>query len=226
MVDAAIARRLEEAARRHGLISANVFGFVKGGSTEWPISLVAAAQWHARETGAVLLQLYMDATSAYDTISHRGTGVACEALAMSDDVVDGVLVHLGGHSRVVNTAYGLGDESGAVELEGGCAQGAPGSPSVYNWTVAPARAYAEAGLSGYELLSLRPERGDAGGEAGRSRGTLPQYADDDALMNGRQAGDREGAEAVAEELREAAERLAMGYAVAGVRNRSSCGRCL
>ena len=155
----------------------------------------------------MLLQLYMDATSAYDTISHRGTGVACEALAMPDDVVDGVLVHLGGHSRVVN------------ELEGGCAQGAPGSPSVYNWTVAPARAYAEAGLSGYELLSLRPEWGDAEGEAGTSRGTLPQYADDDALMNGRQAGDREGAEAVAEELREAAERLAMGYAVAGVRNR-------
>ena len=219
VVDAAIARRLEEVARRHGLISANAFGFVKGGSTEWPISLVAAAQWHARETGAVLLQLYMDATSAYDTISHRGTGVACEALAMPDDVVDGVLVHLGGHSRVVNTAYGLGDESGAVELEGGCAQGAPGSPSVYNWTVAPARAYAEAGLSGYELLSLRPGRGDAGGEAGTSRGTLPQYADDDALMTGCQVGGREDAEAVAEELREAAERLAMGYAVAGVRNR-------
>ena len=55
VVDAAIARRLEEVARRHGLLSANAFGFVKGGSTEWPISLVAAAQWHARETGAVLL---------------------------------------------------------------------------------------------------------------------------------------------------------------------------
>jgi len=39
VVDAAIARRLEEVARRHGLISANAFGFVKGGSTEWPISL-------------------------------------------------------------------------------------------------------------------------------------------------------------------------------------------
>ena len=134
-------------------------------------------------------------------------------------MVDGVLVHLGGHSRVVNTAYGLGDESGAVELEGGCAQGAPGSPSIYNWTVAPARAYAEAGLPGYELLSLSPGRGDEGEEAGTSRGTLPQYADDDALMNGGQAEGGKGAEAVAEELREAAERLAMGYAVAGVRNR-------
>ena len=92
---------------------------------------------HWRERGR---ERERDATSAYDTISHRGTGVACEALAMPDDVVDGVLMHLGGHSRVVNTAYGLGDESGAVELEGGCAQGAPGSPSVYNWTVAPARA--------------------------------------------------------------------------------------
>ena len=85
--------------------------------------------------------------------------------------------------------------------------------------VAPARAYAEAGLPGYELLSLSPGRGDEGEEAGTSRGTLPQYADDDALMNGGQAEGGKGAEAVAEELREAAERLAMGYAVAGVRNR-------
>ena len=38
-------------------------------------------------------------------------------------------------------------------------------------------------------------------------------------MNGGQAEGRKGAEVVAEELREAAERLAMGYAVAGVRNR-------
>ena len=162
-----------------------------GYGRRWPFEAGAEIAQELKTLSAVLLQLYMDATSAYDTISHRGTGVACEALAMPDDVVDGVLVHLGGHSRVVNTAYGLGDESGAVELEGGCAQGAPGSPSVYNWTVAPARAYAEAGLSGYELLSLRPERGDAGGEAGRSRGTLPQYADDDALIRppgGRQGG--------------------------------------
>jgi len=49
----------------------------------------------------------LDATSAYDTVSHRGISMPCKSFAVPMDVESILLAHLGGHSRVVNTAYGL-----------------------------------------------------------------------------------------------------------------------
>jgi len=49
--------------------------------------------------------------------------------------------HIGGHSRVVNTAYGLEDLDDTARLEGGVAQGAPSSPLLYIFTTAAAQAY-------------------------------------------------------------------------------------
>jgi len=56
--------------------------------------------------------------------------------------------HIGGHSRVVHTAYGLGDLDEKVRLEGGVAQGAPSCPLLYIFTTAATQAYSNSVVHG------------------------------------------------------------------------------
>jgi len=62
-----------------------------------------------------------------------------------------LLAHNHGHSRVVNTGYGLGDINTAATLQGGVAQGANSSP--YLFIVAPLIAHlcSAAVLDGYPV---------------------------------------------------------------------------
>jgi len=53
------------------------------------------------------------------------------------DVESRNMSHIGGHSRVLNTTYGLEDLDEKVRLDGGVAQGALSSPLLYIFTTPP-----------------------------------------------------------------------------------------
>ena len=99
-------------------------------------------------------QAFLDTTSVYDTINHTGISSACSVFAVLADVETRIMTHIGGHFRVVNTAYGLGDLNEKVRLEGGVAQGAPSSPLLYTCTTAAAQAYSNSVMHGYSLSRL------------------------------------------------------------------------
>jgi len=139
----------------NGLISDNVFGFIQGGAPEWAADLACTTQWHARKTGKSSFQVFLDATSAYDTISHSGVSAACSFAGVPRDVETTILAHLGGHNRIINTAYRLGDDRTTFSLGGGLAQGAPSSPLWYLFTSAPALLYTDNILKGYNLPLMR-----------------------------------------------------------------------
>jgi len=149
IVDRAVGPRLILVCQEYGLLTANSFGFIPGGSFERPIECVVSVQRHARQEDNAAFMLLLDATSAYDTVSHRGISMASKSFAVPTDVESMLLAHVGGHSRVVNTTYGLGEEVTNITREGGLAQGANRSPALFIFTTAPAHRYADENLPGY-----------------------------------------------------------------------------
>ena len=151
IVDSILNARMMQVLQDNGLIADNVFGFIQGGAPEWAADLACTTQWHARRTGKSSFQVFLDATSAYDTISHSGVSAACSFAGVPRDVETTILAHLGGHNRIINTAYRLGDNRTTFSLGGGLAQGAPSSPLWYLFTSAPALLYTDNILKGYNL---------------------------------------------------------------------------
>jgi len=98
----------------YGLLPEGTYGFVKCGCPEWPADLVSGIQWHARREQTTSCQAILDATSAYNAINHTGISSACSAFAVPADVGTRIMSHTGGHSRVVDTSYGLAIKSRVV----------------------------------------------------------------------------------------------------------------
>jgi len=119
LVDSVISCRLMLVLQEYGLLPEGTYGFVKGGPPEWPAGLVSGIQWHARHEQITSCQAFLDTTSAYDTINHTRISSACSVFGVPADVESRIMSHIGGHSRVVNTAYDLGDLDEMVRLEGG-----------------------------------------------------------------------------------------------------------
>ena len=146
--------------------------------------------------------------------------------------------HIGGHSRVVNTAYGLGDLDEMVRLEGGVAQGAPSSSLLYVFTTTAAQAYPNSVMHGYPLPRLLPVDLGMPQLTKRSRTDIPQqprcllsvphpyvayvngtgYADDNAVTTGGKAHTQEEARAIYLNLQNAAEALTVCLTLVGVRS--------
>ena len=105
-----------QVCQEYGLILTNSFGFIPGGSCDWPIEYVSSVQHQARNQNTTAFMFVLDATSAYDTVSHSGISMTCKLFAVPADVECLLLAHLGSHSSSVNTAYGLGDEDSKITL--------------------------------------------------------------------------------------------------------------
>jgi len=149
-----ISHRLMLVLQEYGLLPEDMYGFVKGGAPEWPADIVSGIQRHERREQTASCQTCLDATSTYDTINHTGINSACSVFAVPADVETRIMSHVGGHSRVVNTAYGLGDLDERARLEGGVAQGAPSSLLLYIFTTAAVQAYSNSVVDGYPLPRL------------------------------------------------------------------------
>ena len=146
--------------------------------------------------------------------------MACKSFAVPADVESLLLAHLGRHSRVVNTAYGLGEEDTQITLKGGLAQGANSSPALFIFATAPAHRYADGILPGYNMSVTR--------QASQGQPTDPQvapptyrvglvnYADDDAGVNGGHASTVDEAETFLAQTNSGAEALTISLAVVGV----------
>ena len=154
------------------------------------------------------------------------------------DVESRNMSHIGGHSRVVNTAYGLGDLDEKVRLDGGVAQGAPSSPLLYIFTTAAAQAYSNSVVHGYPLPRLllvdlgmsqltKLCRTDLLQQT-RCLLSVPHpcvayvkgtgYADDNAVTTGGKAHTQEEARAIYLNLQNATEALTVGLTLVGVRS--------
>jgi len=105
--------------------------------------------------------------------------MVCKSLAVPTDVEIILLSHVGGHSRVVNTAYGFGEKITKITLEGGLAQGANSSPALFIFTTAPAHRYADENLPGYFMPCAHSQHSP------NISSKSPE--DDDAGLNGREA---------------------------------------
>ena len=109
-----------------------------------------------------------------------------------------LLAHNHGHSRVVNTGYGLGDINTAATLQGGVAQGANSSPYLFIVVTLIAHLYSAAVLQGYPLThpisddNTTPAPADAPTQPTVSI-HLVNYADDDAGVNGGPAANQQQA---------------------------------
>jgi len=238
LVDAVISFRLILVLQEYGLLPEGMYGFVKGGGAEWPADLVSGIQWHARCEQKASCQTFLDATSAYDTIKHAGISSACSVFAVSADVETRIISHIGGHSRVVNTAYGLGDLDDTARLDGGVAQGAPSSPLLYIFTTAAAQAYSNSVVHGYPLPRLVPVDSVTCQQPKRSKHNIPHqtrclmsvplpcvayvkgtgYADDNAVTTGGKAATAEEARAIHPNLQNGTEALTVGLTLVGVRS--------
>eukprot|EP00966_Prymnesium_polylepis_P298370 6894606-Prymnesium_polylepis.1 len=138
---------------------------------------------------------------------------------MPPDASAGVVTHVSGQSRVVNTGYGIrpwgvGDPDHAAQLEGGLPQGAGSSPSIYGFVGTPAHHYATDGCKGYMLGEATVADAAALGDA---TADVDAYADDNSASCGRTVASLAEARAVMVEADEMAERLAIGLMVAGIR---------
>jgi hypothetical protein len=153
IVDRAVGTRLMLVCQEYGLLPAKSFGFIPGGSREGKKKREEREQRNTSKEDNAAFMFLLDATSAYDTVSHRGISMACKSFAVPTDVESRLLAHVGGHSRVVNTAYGLGEEVTKITLEGGLAQGANSSPALFIFTTAPAHRYAAENLPDYFMPS-------------------------------------------------------------------------
>ena len=235
VADAVIARGTLAVCQTYNLLPDCTFGFVKGGGCEWPADIVGAVHWHARRNDIAALAFFLDATSAYDTISHSGLTASCASYGMPADCVSKLVAHVSGHSRVVNTAYGLGDEAARAPLAGGVAQGAPSSPPLYTVTASPAHAYAASIMQGYQMNIPRgledfiyPAPGGGQGSLkcrrlkvfrnadGELRARLLVYADDDAGVIGAKIHTKAEAGVLIRELEDGASALTVGLAVMGI----------
>ena len=239
LVDAVIGRRLMQVLQEYGLLPEGTFGFIKGGAPDWPADLVSGVQWHARREQVASCQAFLDATSAYDTINHSGISSACHVFAVPMDVESRLMSHLGGHSRVLNTVYCLGEVDKRAEIDGGVAQGAPSSPIIYIFTTAVAQACANGILKGYQLPRLKHTRTvNINTNVNNMRTDLricqplthPQhanqdfvnvklkgYADDNVVSNGAKVRTLFEAQAIMSNLEKATETLTIGLGVVGVR---------
>jgi len=146
--------------------------------------------------------------------------------------------HIGGHSRVVNTAYGLGDLDEKVRLEGGVAQGATSSPLLYIFTTTAAQAYSNSVVHGYPLPRLLAVDLGMPQLTKQRRPDLPQqtrcllsiphpcvayvkgtgYAHDNAVTTGGKAQTQEEARAIYLKLQNATEALTVGLTLVGVQS--------
>jgi len=232
-----ISRRLMLVLQEYGLLPEGTYGFVKGGGPEWPADLVSGIQWHAWCEQKASCQTFLDATSAYDTINHAGISSACSVFAVPADVETRIMSHIGGHSRVVNTAYGLGDLDDTARLEGGAAQGAPSSPLLYIFTTAAAQAYSNSVVHGFPLPRLLPVDSVTCQQQKRSTPNIPQqtrclmsvphpcvayvkgtgYADDNTVTTGGKASTPEEVRAIHLNLQNGTEALTVGLTLVGVR---------
>ena len=140
-------------------------------------------QQHVCQDDNAAFMFLLDAKSAYDTVSHRSISMACNFFAVPADVESMLLAHVGGHSRVVNTAYGLGEEDTKITLDGGLAQDANSSLKLFIFTTAPAHRYADENLQGYKMPQAK--KNNPGGDPTTCRVGFLNYADDDAGLNGR-----------------------------------------
>jgi len=210
----------------------------RGRGSEWPADLVSGIQWHARCEQKASCQTFLDATSAYDTINHAGISSACSVFAVPADVETRIMSHIGGHSRVVNTAYGRGDLDDTARLEGGVAQGSPSSPLLYIFKTATAQAYSNSVVHGYPLPRLLPVDSVTCQQPKRSRPNIPQqtrclmsvphpcvayvkgtdYADDNAVTTGGKAATPKEARAIHLNLQNGTEALTVGLILVGVRS--------
>ena len=156
--------------------------------------------------------------------------------AVPADVETRIMSHIGGHSRVVNTAYGLGDLDDTARLEGGVAQGAPSSPLLYIFTTAAAQAYSSSVVHGYPLPRLLPVDSVTCQQPKRSRPNVPQqtrclvsfphpcvayvkgtgYADDNAVTTGGKAATPEEARAIHLKLQNGTEAWTVSLTLVGV----------
>jgi len=171
-------------------------------------------------------------------INHAGISSACSVFTVPDDVETRIMSHIGGHCRVVNTAYGLEDLDDTARLEGGVAQGAPSSPLLYIFTTAAAQAYSNSVVHGYPLPRLLPVDIVTSQQTERSRPNIPQqrrrlmsvphpcvayvkgtvYADDNSVTTGGKAETREEARAIHLNLQNGTEALTVGLTLVGVRS--------
>ena len=196
--------------QKYGMLPECTFGFIPGGAPEWPADLQAAVQWHSRRHHNPAFIFMLDATSAYDTVSHRSISTACQLYGVPPDVESLLLSHIRGHQRIVNTAYGLGDENHPARLEGGVAQGANSSPSLYIWATTAAHKYANTVLRGYTFSHDQPD--DHGVRVG-----ITSYADDEAGAVGGPGKTKEDAAAYLQNAEDGAQALTVCLTIAGVR---------
>ena len=169
---------------------------------------------HTRQEDNAVFMILLDATSTYDTVSHRGISMACKSFAVPTDVESMLLAHVGGHSRVVNTAYGLGEADTKVTLDGGLAQGANISQPLDIFKTAPAHRYAYKNLP--DSCMLHAKCTAPGWASDAYRVGLLNHADDDVVLKGPAATTRGEVEQILNETNFAAEALTMSLAVVGV----------
>jgi len=72
--------------QKYGLVPDCMFGLISGGFPEWPADLQAATRWHSRRHNHPGFSFMLDATSAYDTVSHRSLSTACTLYGVPPDV--------------------------------------------------------------------------------------------------------------------------------------------
>ena len=62
--------------------------------------------------------------------------MACKSFAEPKDIESILMAHVRGHSRVVNTAYCLGEKDTKITLDGDLARGTDSSPALFIFTTA------------------------------------------------------------------------------------------
>ena len=210
------------------MLPPGTFGFVPGGAPDWAIETAATVQWLSRRQGMTSYQYFLDATSAYDTLSHSAVSMACHLYAIPRDVEDMILATISGHERLCNTAYQVGCNDTRAKLYGGVAQGAPSSPTFFTFALMLAAEYSNSlARNGFALIpkpssvshQVPSKRAfeQEGIEPNVKRIKLQGYADDLQSQVGGYATTRNEATRLFNELGDSADGLTVLLALNGIR---------
>jgi hypothetical protein len=228
IVDGEINSRFMRVLCKYNMLPPGTFGFVPDGAPDWAIETAATVQWLSRRQCMTDYQYFLDATSAYDTLSHSAVSMACHIYAIPRDVEDMLLATISGHERLCNTAYQVGYNDTRAKLHGGVAQGAPSSPTFFTFTNGFAAEYSNSlAPTGFPLLprpssishQVPPKRAfeAAAIEPNVKRIKLQGYADDLASQVGGYATTTDEAKKLFDELNNSADGLTVMLALNGIR---------
>ena len=166
---------LSDYAAQHGIINDSQQGFMHGRSTHLQLLSVLNALEDAKHFGRDIYTLYIDFSSAFDTVDHDKLLQLMWDMGFPLHAVQAVQQLYTGATTAIRTSFGTSDP---IDIECGTLQGDSLSPFLFLLFIEPLLRWLHVGGRGYQHGCTQPT------DAARHACSARAYADDLAVLTG------------------------------------------